>query len=264
MSMRSQYPSLHKGAQASQTSYTNAVPRRKAVGSGASAHPPKQQIQSQASAISATLDQINLAITQPLKATGDPSQRQHQSESSGSIHSHSSVIGQSTDGANNPAASFTPNEQNPPSSPTPTTPSPSKEATKPLVQPFQSHRRDANLLFMSILASVCFAVTAWFAKATFSGTALTRTRNFFQSTFRVDIGNTLTILTILSRLLTLVTGLVLDRILEVLHWSLICRDQGASISTVLAISGTTGWLGALGIMCRKGPELVARLWAAIK
>ena len=130
--------------------------------------------------------------------------------------------------------------------------------------PFRSQRRDVRLLLAVCLASACFGVTAWFAQATFSSTVSSRTRDIFKDVFKIDSGDTLTVLVLLSGVLGLLMGLVLDGVLESIQWLLTCRDNGVPMSTVLAVSGTTGSVGTLGIMCRSGSSIGARMWAAVK
>jgi hypothetical protein len=235
MASTSQYHTVYSGAQTgSQTSYANIVPSRKPVGSEASTKSPRQHSRSKSSE---TFD-----IT----------------------YSSSPALSPPTNAAYVWSASSIPYRPVSSSSQTPSMLSPSKPALGLLDVPVHSHRRDITLLFMVVLASVCFIVTAWFAQATFSSTTFTRTRDFFKSEFRVDIGDTLTILALLSRLLTVLTAYVLNNVLEVLQWSLTCRHHGLSISSALAISGSTGLLGTLGIIVGKGPEKVARIWATTK
>jgi hypothetical protein len=235
MASTSRYHTVYSGAQTGgQTTYTNAIPLRKPVGSGGSTKLPRQHSRSNSSETFDITYSPNATLRPPTNATN--------------VYSGSSI-------SNPPVCS---------SSQTPSMLSPSKLASGPLDVPVYSHRRDTTLLLMVVLASVCFIVTAWFAQATFSSTTFTRTRDFFKSEFRVDIGDTLTILALLSRLLTVLTAYVLNNILEVLQWSLTCRDHGLSISSALAISGSTGLLGTLEIIVGKSPEKVARIWATTK
>jgi hypothetical protein len=234
MASMSQY-TIDRGCQAGrQTSYSTAVPPRKAVGSGANTKLPQQDNQSKSPDSTHTIQSSSLLLSQPTNAAK--------------------------------GSSALPIPDQPVSLPplAPSTTLTSKPSPGPQNVSVPSHRRNLTLLLLVILASVCFGVTAWFAQATFSSKTFTSARDFFKSQFQVDIGDTLTILAVLSRLLTLLTALILDSVLDVLQWALICRDQGVSMSSVLAISGTTGPLGTLGILIGKGPEPVARIWAAAK
>ena len=128
----------------------------------------------------------------------------------------------------------------------------------------RSHRRDPWLPLAVLIASTTFAATAWFARATFSSTSSSSTRDFFKSVFGIDITDTLTVLAFLSGILAFLLGFVVDNLLDIVQWALICRSQGAELLSILAISSTTGALGTLGLLIDKPTPASARLWATGK
>ena len=157
-----------------------------------------------------------------------------------------------------PSAAYLPVPQ------TPQTPQSASGASMTTSTTLRSRRRDPLLLLAVVLASACFAVTAWFAQATFSSTTSSRTNNALKNVLGVDTGDTLTILALLSGVLGFMMNLMLNETLDVWQWSLICRDNGVSLSTILAISGTTSSLGTMGLLVSRDPSTGARVWAAAK
>jgi hypothetical protein len=114
-----------------------------------------------------------------------------------------------------------------------------------------------------LFATTTFAVTAWFARATFS-TQTSRTRDFIKNVFRVDVTDTLTILALLSGILNFLLGFVVDNVLDFIQWALICRRNGVEALSVLAVSATTGAIGNLGLLVDNLTPRSARSWATGK
>ena len=127
-----------------------------------------------------------------------------------------------------------------------------------------SLQRWSEFLFV-LLTSAIFAVTTWFARgmssraakctvanayetATFSEQSTTRAEQTIQKTLRIDVGSTLTVLSILSGLLTASTTYVLCHALECVLWASTSSRSGLNCLSLLAISPTTGTSGTLGIL----------------
>lgn len=127
-----------------------------------------------------------------------------------------------------------------------------------------SERRSTSIVAQLLLSCAVFAVTAWFAQATFSDAESSRTRDALRAVFKVDIRDTLTVLAVLSGLLGLVSGVSIDTALETVQWWLTCRTPTVSMSTILAVSPTTGAFGAFKMLYGRGPTAGARSWAASK
>lgn len=143
--------------------------------------------------------------------------------------------------------------------------SPTKENTSDSsIDSVCSERRSTWICIQLLFTCSVFAVTAWFAQATFSNEESSRTRDVLKDVFKVDIGDTLTILAVLSGLLGLLTGMSIDTAFETMQWYLTCRAGGVSMSTILAVSPTTGALGSIKLLYRRGPSAGARLWSAGK
>jgi hypothetical protein len=128
----------------------------------------------------------------------------------------------------------------------------------------RSHRRDLSLPLAVAATTAIFGVTAWYARATFFNSGSSRTRDFFRDVFHIDIADTLTVLAVLSGVLAFLLGFVADHLLDVIQWALICRPDGVEALSILAISGTTGVLGTLGLLVDKITPSGARLWATGK
>jgi hypothetical protein len=127
-----------------------------------------------------------------------------------------------------------------------------------------SRRRDLIPPLIVALATALFVAVAWFANATISDTSYTRTRNFIKTALHVDVGDTLTILSVLQGLLAFLMGMMLDSILELIQWSLMGRKQGLDLLSILALSPSTGVSGTLGILLCRTSGLQDRLWAFCK
>jgi hypothetical protein len=127
-----------------------------------------------------------------------------------------------------------------------------------------SHNRDFPALAALLLATALFAVTIWFAQATFSSKATEWTKRLFNHVFKTSIGDTLTILVILSGLMSLVVGYVTDNMLESIQWSLTSRSEGVDMLTILGLSPTTGAFGTAAILFGKQSKVKDRVWAASK
>ena len=127
-----------------------------------------------------------------------------------------------------------------------------------------SHQRDVSSLLSVLLATALFVLTSWFARATFTAKTSARTSQVFKDVFHIDIGDTLTILAILSSVMTRVITIALDSVFESIQWSLISQSKGASILSILAVSPTTGVMGTAGILVGKTTDLMARYCAFAK
>lgn len=109
-------------------------------------------------------------------------------------------------------------------------------------------------LTATLFTSAVFAVTAWFAKATFTTHAL-------KTAFNIDVGGTLTVLRILQGVLSGCTTYVVLSAFQLLKWSLVAREGGVNGLTVLALSPTTSTYGTLAILFASKPRAMDRLWA---
>ena len=127
-----------------------------------------------------------------------------------------------------------------------------------------SHQRDVSKLLSILVATALFVLTTWFARATFTTKSSARTSQIFKHVFHIDIGDTLTILAILSSVMTRGITIALDSVFESIQWSLISQSKGASILSILAVSQTTGVMGTAGILVGKTTDLMARYCASAK
>lgn len=127
-----------------------------------------------------------------------------------------------------------------------------------------SQRRSPEIFFTVVLASATFGVTAWFAQATFTNQTSSRTRDVFKNAFGVDLGDTLTVLAVLSGVLSLLMRMLLENMLESIQWALTGRDSGVALTTILGLSPTTGAMGTIGILLCKHSDVRDRLFSAFK
>ena len=119
-------------------------------------------------------------------------------------------------------------------------------------------------LLIVAIATALFVVTAWFARSTFASTSAARTKRLLLNVFHVDIGDTLTILAILSGVTGRAMAIVLDKTLESIQWGFTSREKGVPVLAILALSPTTGAWGSAGILFGKKSDLAARHWSGAK
>jgi hypothetical protein len=111
-----------------------------------------------------------------------------------------------------------------------------------------------NLLW-TILASISFAITAWFVRATFSAARLAT----MQETIHISLSNTLGILRTLQEVTSVLTGFVLNQTFETIEWSLASGDGGIRVLSFLSLSPTTSLLGVAGIVSALNGKVTDRL-----
>ena len=115
-------------------------------------------------------------------------------------------------------------------------------------------------IFSVALASVSFAATAWFARATFSANMLADVRK----TAHLSLSNTLGVLRTLQEVTSVLTGLVLNNTFEVIEWSLASGDRGIGALSLLSLSPTTRLLGVVGVAFSRRGRVADRLWALLR
>jgi hypothetical protein len=127
-----------------------------------------------------------------------------------------------------------------------------------------SHRRDPVFVIVAILASAIFSVIIWITRTTFSEEASKDTGQFFEKVFRMDAGDTITVLSVLSGALGAAMTTLLDMVFESVQWAFVGRSWGVSMSTALALSPTTGIIGTLQLMITKEVGNATRTSAGLK
>jgi len=120
--------------------------------------------------------------------------------------------------------------------------------------------RHWKTLLWTLLASVSFAFTAWFARATFS---MDRA-NAMEKALHLSLGNTLGTLRALQEVTSVLTGFMINQTFEVIEWSLLSGRSGMRVLSFLTLSPTTSLLGVAGVAFDKRGGVSDRLWAIFR
>jgi len=120
--------------------------------------------------------------------------------------------------------------------------------------------RHWKTLLWTLLASVSFAITAWFARATFSMDRV----NALQKALHLSLGNTLGTLRTLQEITSVLTGFMINQTFEVIEWSLLSGRSGMRMLSFLTLSPTTSLLAVAGIAFGNRGGIPDRLWAIFR
>jgi len=122
-------------------------------------------------------------------------------------------------------------------------------------------RRHWQTILWTVLASISFAFTAWFARATFSMDRVTT----LQKILHLSLANTLGTLRALQEVTSVLTGFMINRTFEVIEWSLVSGSGGMRVLSFLTLSPTTSLLGVAGVAFgQRGGRISDRLWAVFR
>lgn len=116
-----------------------------------------------------------------------------------------------------------------------------------------------NILW-TVLASVSFSVTAWFARATLSMARVAE----LQQTVHLSLSNTLGILRALQEVTSVLTGFIINQTFEVIEWSLVSGRGGMRALSFLTLSPTTSLLGVAGVAFGLRGKTADRMWAIFR
>jgi hypothetical protein len=120
-----------------------------------------------------------------------------------------------------------------------------------------SWAQSRQLFLWATLASVSFTLTAWFARATLSSAKLAST----ERRMHLSLSNTLGILRTLQEVTSVLTGVLLNHVLEIMEWGLASSKGGVPALTFLSLSPTTSLIGVLGVAFGRAARFFDRIWA---
>lgn len=113
--------------------------------------------------------------------------------------------------------------------------------------------------------SICLlAIVITYVQATYSAEEWSNQGHPLSDLHKTDVGKTLTILRLSQGILSASISMALQNVFVLLQWSQMHRSNGVSYLNVLALSPTTGALGALGLIKSSAPRISAKIWALLR
>jgi hypothetical protein len=134
---------------------------------------------------------------------------------------------------------------------------PPKTTHKALKSPF---RQSLFHVFCTVLATVVFAITSWFAQATFSTAEATS----ILSAVHISFGSTIAVLRFLQGLTATCIIIVLNQAFERVQWSLASSQYGIRLLSLLSLSPATSLYGIFGIAFGRRASFLDRVWALLR
>jgi len=134
---------------------------------------------------------------------------------------------------------------------------PAKTTHGAMKSPF---RQSLFHVFCTVLATVVFAITSWFAQATFSTAEGTNILN----AIHISFGSTIAVLRFLQGLTSTCITILLNQALERVQWSLAGSQYGIRLLSLLSLSPATSLYGILGIAFGRRASFLDRVWALLR
>jgi hypothetical protein len=121
-----------------------------------------------------------------------------------------------------------------------------------------------SLLFLAVLTTGIFGLTAWYANAAFSAELANNATNALHTIFSIEVGSAIAILRILQGVLATLTTVSLNYTFEAIEWALVSDGNGINCLQLLGISPATGVMGTLGLIIDTHSRVIDRGWAALR
>jgi hypothetical protein len=118
-------------------------------------------------------------------------------------------------------------------------------------------------VFCTVLVTVVFAVTSWFAQATFSANSTTEAINILNG-IHISFGSTIAVLRFLQGLTSTCIIIVLNQAFERVQWSLASSKYGIRLLSLLSLSPATSLYGIFGIAFGRSASILDRIWALLR
>ncbi|PMD53218.1 uncharacterized protein K444DRAFT_703764, partial [Hyaloscypha bicolor E] len=120
------------------------------------------------------------------------------------------------------------------------------------------------LLFLAVLTTGIFGLTAWYANAAFSSQLTNNATNTLHAIFNIEVGSVIAVLRILQGLLATLTTVALSNAFGPIQWALISDGKSIKCPQLLGISPATGAMGVLGLLVDTQSRAVERSWAFLR
>jgi hypothetical protein len=137
-----------------------------------------------------------------------------------------------------------------------------RDATRTTRPSSFAHTR--SLLFLAVLTTGIFGLTAWYANAAFSAELANSATNALHTIFSIEVGSAIAILRILQGLLATLTTVALSNAFEAIQWALVSNGNGINCLQLLGISPVTGVMGTLGLIIDTQSRIIDRSWAFLR
>jgi hypothetical protein len=118
-------------------------------------------------------------------------------------------------------------------------------------------------VFCTVLVTVVFAVTSWFAQATFSANSTAEATNILNA-IHISFGSTIAVLRFLQGLTSTCIIIVLNQAFERIQWSLASSEYGIRLLSLLSLSPATSLYGIFGIAFGRRASILDRIWALLR
>lgn len=122
-------------------------------------------------------------------------------------------------------------------------------------------KQTSTPLLLCFLSVCLLAIVITYVEATYSAEEWSNQGHPLSDLHKTDVGKTLTILRISQGILSASLSMALKNIFVLLQWSQMHRSNGVSYLNVLALSPTTGALGALSLIKSSATRISSKFWA---
>lgn len=120
------------------------------------------------------------------------------------------------------------------------------------------------LIFLAVLTTGIFGLTAWYANAAFSSQLTNNATKTLHTIFNIEVGSAIAVLRILQGLLATLTAVALSNAFGLVQWALTSDGKSIKCLQLLGISPATGVMGVLGLLVDTQSRAVERSWAFLR
>lgn len=117
---------------------------------------------------------------------------------------------------------------------------------------------------LTLLSTLLFAITAWFAASTFAEDPRSQADHIFQSWLQISFGSTVIILRVLQGLTSTMTALAVSQAQESIQWMLVNRHEGLRLISFLGLSPSTGVWGFIQLCFGRRLQFGDRAFAVLR